>query len=129
MAVHTGSAGVVKIASNTVAEVTAFTMETTADVIESTQLSDTNKTYEVSRKSGTVTVECMWDETDSNGQIVLQEATGVTLLLYPEGADSGDFFYTVPAIVTGNSVAVTMDDLIRLSITCQINGAISRGTV
>ena len=129
MAVHTGSAGVVKIASNTVAEVTAFTMETTADVIESTQLSDTNKTYEVSRKSGTVTVECMWDETDTNGQIVLQEATGVTLLLYPEGADSGDFYYSVPAIVTGNSVAVTMDDIIRLSISCQINGAITRATV
>ena len=129
MAVHTGSAGLIKIGSNTVAEVTAFTMETTADVIESTQLSDTNKTYETSRKSGTVTIEAAWDETDSNGQIVLQEATGVTLLLYPEGADSGDLFYTVPAIVTGNSVAVTMDDLIRLSITCQINGAISRGTV
>ena len=108
---------------------TAFTLETTADVIESTQLTDTSKTFEVSRKSGTVTVEAAWDETDSNGQIVLQEATGVTLLLYPEGADSGDFFYTVPAIVTGNSVAVTMDDLIRLSISCQINGAITRGTV
>ncbi len=129
MAVHTGSAGLIKIGANTVAEVTAFTLETTADVIESTELSDTSKTYEVSRKSGTVTVECAWDETDSNGQIVLQEATGVTLLLYPEGADSGDYFYTVPAIVTGNSVSVTMDDLIRLSISCQINGAISRGTV
>ena len=129
MAVHTGSAGVIKIGSNTVAEVTGFTLETTADVIESTQLSDTNKTYVTSRKSGTVTVECMWDETDSNGQIVLQEATGVTLLLYPEGADSGDFYYSVPAIVTGNSVAVTMDDIIRLSISCQINGAITRTTV
>ena len=129
MAVHTGSAGLIKIGANTVAEVTAFTLETTADVIESTQLTDTSKTYEVSRKGGTVTVEAAWDETDSNGQIVLQEATGVTLLLYPEGADSGDFFYTVPAIVTGNSVSVTMDDLIRLSISCQINGAISRGTV
>ena len=129
MAVHTGSAGVIKIGSNTVAEVTAFTLETTADVIESTQLSDTNKTYETSRKSGSVTIECMWDETDSNGQIVLQEATGVTLLLYPEGATSGDYFYTVPAIITGNSVSVTMDDIIRLSISAQINGAITRGTV
>ena len=129
MAVHTGSAGVVKIGSDVVAEVTAFTMETTADVIESTQLSDTNKTFEVSRKSGTVTVECAWDESDTSGQIALQEATGVTLLLYPEGADSGDYFYTVPVIVTGNSVSITMDDLIRLSISCQITGAITRGTV
>ena len=71
----------------------------------------------------------MWDETDSNGQIVLQEATGVTLLLYPEGATSGDYFYTVPAIVTGNSLSVTMDDIIRMSISAQINGAITRGTV
>ena len=121
MAVHTGSAGVVKIGSNIVAEVT--------DVIESTQLSDTNKTYETSRKSGSVTIECMWDETDANGQVALQEATGVTLLLYPEGATSGDYFYTVPAIVTGNSLSVTMDDIIRMSISAQINGAITRGTV
>ena len=129
MAVHTGSAGVVKIGSNIVAEVTAFTLETTADVIESTQLSDTDKTYETSRKSGSVTIECMWDETDSNGQIALQEATGVTLLLYPEGATSGDYFYTVPSIITGNSVSVTMDDIIRMSISAQVNGAITRGTV
>jgi hypothetical protein len=129
MAVHTGSAGVVKIGSNIVAEVTAFTLETTADVIESTQLTDTNKTFVASRKSGSVTVECMFDETDSNGQIVLQEATGVTLLLHPEGTDSGDFFYSVPAIVTGNSLSVTMDDMIRMSISCQINGAITRSTV
>jgi hypothetical protein len=129
MAVHTGSAGLIKIGSNTVGEVTAFTLETTADVIESTQLSDTNKTFVASRKSGSVTIECMFDETDSNGQIVLQEATGVTLLLHPEGADSGDFFYSVPAIVTGNSLSVTMDDMIRMSISCQINGAITRSTV
>ena len=129
MAVHTASAGLIKIGANTVAEVTAFTLETTADVIESTQLTDTNKTFEVSRKSGTVTVECAFDETDSNGQILLQEATGLTLLLHPEGADSGDFLFTVPVIVTSNSVSVTMDDLIRLSISCQINGAISRSTV
>ena len=45
MAVHTGSAGLIKIGANTVADVTAFTLETTADVIESTQLTDTNKTF------------------------------------------------------------------------------------
>ena len=129
MAVHTGSAGVVKIGSAVVAEVTAFTLETTADVIESTQLSDTDKTYEVSRKSGSVTVECMWDETDSGGQIAMVEGAAVTLLLYPEGATSGDYFYTVPAIVTGNSLSVTMDDIIRMSISAQVNGAITRGTV
>ena len=129
MAVHTGSAGLIKIGSNTVAEVTAFTMETTADVIESTQLSDTNKTYETSRKSGTVTIEAAWDETDSNGQIVLQEATGVTLLLYPEGADSGDKYFVGTAIVTGGDVGVTMDGIISRTLSFQFTGGVSEATV
>ena len=129
MAVHTGSAGVIKIGSNTVAEVTAFTLETTADVIESTQLSDTAKTYEVSRTGFTATVECMWDETDATGQVALIEGTAVTLLLYPEGADSLDTSYTCPVIVTGNSYSITMDDVIRSTISCQGTGAMTRGTV
>ena len=129
MAVHTGSAGVVKISSNVVAEVTAFTMETTADVIESTQLSDTNKTYEVSRKGGTVTVECAWDETDSNGQIVLQEATGVTLLLYPEGSDSGDTYYSGSAIINSIGVSQAHDGLVERSFGFQVSGALTITTV
>jgi hypothetical protein len=56
MAVHTGSAGLVKVGSNTVAEVTAFTLETTADVIESTQLSDSAKSFEASRVTFTATI-------------------------------------------------------------------------
>tara|TARA_R110000744_G_scaffold225365_1_gene343770 strand:- start:365 stop:754 length:390 start_codon:yes stop_codon:yes gene_type:complete len=129
MAVHTGIAGVVKIGTDTVAEVTAFTIETTADTIESTQLTDAAKTYEVSRTGFTATVECMWDETDSSGQIALIEGLAVTLLLYPEGSTSGDYFYTCPVIVTGNSYSVTMDDVIRSSISCQGTGAMTRGTV
>ena len=43
MAVHTGSAGLVKVGGNTVAEVTGFTVETTADVIETTALANSAK--------------------------------------------------------------------------------------
>ena len=119
MAVHTGSAGVVKVGGNTVAEVTGFTLETTADLIESTQLSDSAKSFEASRVSWTATIECAWDETDTNGQVALTEGQSVSLHLHPEGATSGDYYYTGTALVTGNSVAVTMDDLIRSSISVQ----------
>lgn len=129
MAVHTGSAGLVKVGGNTIAEVTAFTLETVADVIESTQLSDSAKSFEASRVSFTATIECAWDETDTSGQIALNEGQSVSLHLHPEGADAGDYYYTGNAIVTGNSVSVTMDDLIRLSISVQGTGGITRTTV
>ena len=129
MAVHTGSAGVVKVGGNTVAEVTGFTLETTADLIESTQLTDSAKSFEASRVSWTATIECAWDETDTNGQVALTEGQSVSLHLHPEGADSGDYYYTGTALVTGNSVAVTMDDLIRASISVQGTGGITRTTV
>lgn len=129
MAVHTGSQGLVKVGGNTVAEVTAFTLETVADVIESTQLSDSAKSFEASRVTFTATIECAWDETDTNGQVALNEGQSVSLHLHPEGADSGDYYYTGTAIVTGNSVSVTMDDLIRLSISVQGTGGITRTTI
>ena len=53
-----------------------------------------------------------WDETDTTGQEALDVGSSVTLNLYPEGADSGDAYYTGTAIVTGASVAVTMDGVI-----------------
>lgn len=129
MAVHTGSQGLVKVGGNTVAEVTAFTLETVADVIESTQLSDSAKSFEPSRVSFTATVECAFDETDTNGQLALTEGQSVNLFLHPEGNDSGDYVLQGAAIVTGNSVSVTMDDLIRLSISVQGTGGLTRTTV
>tara|TARA_R100001086_G_scaffold72369_1_gene34762 strand:- start:930 stop:1319 length:390 start_codon:yes stop_codon:yes gene_type:complete len=129
MAVHTGQNGVVKVGGNTVAEVTAFTLETTADVIESTALANSAKSFVANRVSFTATIECAFDETDTNGQIALTEGQAVSLHLHPEGADSGDYYYTGNAIVTGNSVSVTMDDLIRLSISVQGNGGITRTTI
>ncbi len=129
MAVHTGSAGLVKVGGNTVAEVTGFTLETTADVIETTALSNSAKSFVASRSTFTATIECAWDETDTNGQVALNEGQSVSLHLHPEGADSGDYYYTGTAIVTGNSVSVTMDDLIRLSISVQGTGGITRTTI
>ena len=58
MAVHTGSAGLVKVGGNTVAEVTGFTLETTADVIETTALSASAKSFVASRSTFTATIEC-----------------------------------------------------------------------
>ena len=129
MATHVGTAGVVKVGSDTVAEVTGFNIDETNDTVEDTTLTDTSKTYIALRKDATGTIECHWDETDTTGQTALAVGSSVTLNLYPEGADSGDTYYTGTALVTGVSQAVTLDGVISRTINVQFSGGVSTTTV
>ena len=130
MATHVGTSGLVKWnGSNTVAEVTGFSLSETNDTVEDTSLTDSAKSYLVLRKDATATVECHWDETDSNGQEALDVGTSATLELYPEGADSGDKYYSGSGIVTSASIGVTMDGVISRTFNFQISGGISHLTV
>ena len=129
MANHTGASGLVKVGTNTVAEVRSFTINTTAELLEDTTLTDTSKTYQVGKKGATASVECFWDETDTNGQIALAEGQSVTLNLYPEGAGSGAYYYTGTWLVTGNSVSTPTDGIIEATFDATLTGALSRTTV
>ena len=128
MATKVGTSGVVKIGSTAVGEVTGFTIDETNDTVEDTQLTDSKKSYLVLRGDATATVECHFDETDS-GQEALGVGTQATLELYPEGADSGDKYYSGSGIVTSASIGVTMDGVISRTFNFQISGGISHLTV
>ena len=129
MANHTGVSGIVKVGSNTVAELRSFTIDTTAELIEDTTLTDSSRTYQVGKKGATVSAECWWDETDTNGQIAIIEGSQVALNLYPEGADSGDYYYSGTWIVGSNSVSIPTDGIIEASFNATLTGALTRGTV
>lgn len=129
MATHTGSAGLVKVGSNTAAEIRSFTLDTSAEVLEDTTLGDTSRTYQIGKKGATVSVECWWDETDTNGQIAMAEGSQVALNLYPEGADSGDYYFSGTYIITGSSVSVPTDGIIEATFNATMTGALTRGTV
>ena len=129
MATATGLSGVVKIGANSVAEITGFTIDETNDTVEATNLTSTAKSYKTLRKDATGTVECHYDPTDTNGQVALAVGSEVTLDLYPEGADSGDTYYTGTAIVTGVSQAVTLDGVTSRTINVQFSGGVSTTTV
>ena len=45
MATHAGSEGIVKVGSNTVAEVRSYSIEETADTLENTSMGDSARTY------------------------------------------------------------------------------------
>ena len=129
MATHTGSSGVIKIGTNTIAEVRSFTIDTTAELLEDTTLTDTSKTFKVGKKGATVSVECFWDETDTNGQIALAEGSSVAMDLFPEGADSSDYYFSGTWLVTATSVSVPTDGIIEATFSATLTGNLSRSTV
>ena len=129
MANHTGVSGLIKVGTNTVAEVRSFTLNTTAELLEDTALTDAAKTYQIGKKGATCSIECFWDETDSNGQIAIAEGNQVTMTLYPEGADSGDYYYGGTWLITGNSVSTPTDGIIEATFDGTLTGALTRGTV
>ena len=129
MAVHKGSEGAIKIGSNTVAEVKSYSLDESADTIETTSMGDAARTHLSSLTSFSGSVDCMWDETDTNGQTALAVGSTVTLLWYPEGSASGATYYSGSVIVTGKNITGSFDGLVEASIAIQGSGAITTATV
>lgn len=128
MANHTGADGTVKVGANTIAEVRSFSISTSSDTIEDTTLSDTAKTFQPGLTSWTAEVTAFWDETDTAGQGALTAGASVTLNLYPEGASTGDKYWTGAAIVTSFNVNVSSASMIEATFSAQGNGALTYST-
>jgi hypothetical protein len=128
MATHTGSEGTIKIGADVVGELRSFSLESTAETIEDTSMGDTNRSYKVGLKTFTGTASVYFDETDA-GQILLVAGAEITLNVYPEGASSGDTFYTGSAIVTGKTINSSFDGMVEAEISFQGNGALTESTI
>ena len=129
MATHKGSEGTVKSGANAIAEIRSYTITETADVLEDTSMGDSSRTYLASLKTFTGSIECFWDETDTNGQLTLDPGSTVTINIYPEGSTSGDTYYTGSVIITEKSVTASFDGMVEASFSFQGTGALSESTV
>ena len=132
MATHVGKDGVVKIGANTIAEVNGWELTSTAEPVEDSELSDEWKTF----KSGTdvvkewsASINCWWDETDTNGQVAMISGASVTLNLYPEGSTSGDTFQSGTAIINEIGIAVEKGGIVTRTFSAQGSGALVIATV
>ena len=128
MATHHGKEGVVTAGGTGVGELTGFTLETTADVVEDTALTDATKSFVAGRTSFSGTLEMSYDETDSPQQ-TLTAGSSISFVLLPEGNASGDESFTGTGIVTGMSVSIPLDGITTRSVTFQGTGALTRATV
>ena len=128
MATHHGKEGVVTAGGAAVGELTGFTLETTGDVVEDTQLSDATKSFVAGRTSFSGTLEMHYDETDSP-QETLTAGSSIAFILLPEGNTSGDQSFTGTGVVTGMSINNAMDAIVSRSVTFQGTGVLTKGTV
>ena len=128
MATHHGKEGVVTAGGTAVGELTGFTIETTADVVEDTALTDATKSFVAGRTSFSGTLEMSYDESDSPQQ-TLTVGSSISLILLPEGNASGDEKFSGTGIITGMSVNNSMDAIVSRTVTFQGTGALTRATV
>ena len=128
MATHHGKEGVVKAGSDVIGEATGFNLETTADVVEDTQLSDATKSFIAGRSAFSGSIDMNYDETDTAQQNLTVGST-ISFTLLPEGNSSGDESFVGSGIVTGMNVTNGMDAVVTRNVTFQGSGTLTRGTV
>lgn len=128
MATYTGNDGVVKVGTNTVAEVTSFTVTENADRVEDTALGDTNRTYKSGLSDVSGTIECHYDDTDTSGQGAMTVGSTVSLVLWPLGAGTGNPEWTVSATILGINTTVQFNEIIGASFEWGAAGTLTKGT-
>ena len=129
MANHKGSEGVVKIGTDTIAEVKDWSFDETADTTEDTVMGDAARTRKATLTSASGSINAFWDETDTNGQVAMSAGSEVALKLYPEGATTGDTFYALSALITSVSRSATFDGMVEASFSFESNGAVTAAVV
>ena len=128
MASHHGKEGVVTVGGTAIGNITGFTIDTTHDVVEDTELGASMKTYKAGRGTFTASIDMNYDET-STQQASLTQGSSLSFVFLPEGNDSGDESFSGTGIVTSMSVGVTLDGMTTRTVALQGNGALTTGTV
>lgn len=124
-----GNDGTVKIGANTVAEITAWSISETGETADDTALGDTWRSHKQTLKGWEGSISCFWDETDTTGQGALTIGASVTGNFYPEGAVSGDTYYTGTMTVTAIARSAALDGIVTAEFSVLGNGALTESTV
>jgi predicted secreted protein len=124
MATKLGRDGLIKLSSTTIGELRNYALTHTSDTVEDSVIGDTYRTRLASMKTWSASGDLYWDEGDA-GQLLITIGSSVTLNLYPEGATTGDVYYSGAAIVTQFNVSASFDGIVEGQISFEGNGVLS----
>lgn len=122
-----GSAGTVKIGSDTLVEISDFSIEESAEFADDTPLGETARTSNATAMtSWSASINCMLDETDTTGQQTLTAGASVTFNAYTEGDTSTKYQYSGTLRITSRSISQPKDGIVTIAFSGQGSGALSR---
>jgi predicted secreted protein len=133
MAILTGNDGKVRVGTADLAAVRSFSIEQTADTIETSVMGTDVRTYVKGMSSWSGSADIYFDEAEANtlkdtlnvcssAHAVGGGSTAVKLVLADGGGD--DKWFSGNVIITGFTVNSTMDGLVEASISFQGTGPI-----
>jgi predicted secreted protein len=134
MAILTGNDGKVRVGSTDLAAVRSFSIEQTADTIETSSMGTDVRTYVKGMSTWSGSADIYFDETEANtltatlnmcasGHAVGGAASAIKLVLADGGGD--DKWYSGNVLITGFTVNSSMDGMVEASISFQGSGVLS----
>lgn len=128
MATHKGKEGVVKVGTNVVGEVKSFSVEITANEVNTSTLGSDWTGTDSTQNSWSGSLELFYDPADS-GQGGVTVGEKVTLELYYEGDSTGLDYDTGTALITSVSRSQSFDGMVEQSVNFTGDGALTSATV
>lgn len=136
MATITGNDGAIKVGSTTVAAVRNFSIDITADTIETTVMGNDQRTYVQGLSTYSGSADIYFDPSEFSGAASTFNPTSGTVGAAPisgrfylvQDASNDVVFYANSIIITGYTVNSSMDGMVEASISFQGSGATSLST-
>lgn len=140
MAIATSADGSVTFDSNTIGEITSFSLERSTDTVETTTISDTSRTYLPTLKTATLSIDGFFDISDVGQESInalIDESAGssgdvdnigntATFAVFPTGSTGlTNSKFTGSGIVTGITINSSVGEMINFSCTIQCTGDIT----
>ena len=133
MATYYGNDASVKLVTSggsvaTAAEVQTWSLTMTTDMIDTSSMGSTARTFTAGHSAGTANITFNLDP-DNAAQVDIVERASLDVEFFAEGTDSGDTKYSGTFIVTSVEKAASFDALATMSADLQLTGALTIGTV
>lgn len=128
MATHKGKEGVVKIGSDVVGEVKSFSVEITANEVNTSTLGSDWTGTDSTQNSWSGSLDLFYDPADTaQGGVTVGDK--VTLALYYEGDTAGLAYDTGSALITSVSRSQSFDGMVEQTVSFTGDGALTTSTV
>ncbi len=129
MATVTGREGAVTIGGTDITEVTSWSLDLTRDVVESTVMNDTARSYVPGLVSFSGSFDFMLDAEAPSAQTGVDLDSASELAFTFEAVkDDATATYSGNGLVTGKSISVEIEGMVTVSVTFQGTGAITEPT-